>query len=269
MKLEGRVALVTGAGHRIGRAIALALGEAGCRVAVHYRSSREPADQTARRIADGGGEALTIQADLAEAEQITALFEDVRQGYGELDILVNSAASFERTPFDEITCEAWDGVMAVNLRAPFLCSQAAARLMQSPGRATEKRGTDEGAPDSRGPGVPGLIVNVSDISALTTWRGYAHHGVSKAGLLHLTKVAARELGPHVRVNAVVPGPILPPPGEDEESQAWRRRGERLPLRRTGRPEDVGEAVVFLASNDFITGETIVIDGGERLLAGGR
>jgi pteridine reductase len=166
---------------------------------------------------------------------------------------VNSAASFENAPFDEITGEAWDAVMAVNLRAPFLCSQAAARLMRA----------------SSGAGVPGLIVNVSDISGLTPWRGYAHHGVSKAALLHLTRVAARELGPHVRVNAVVPGPILPPPGEEEGSEAWRRRGERLPLRRTGRPQDIGEAVVFLARNDFITGETIVIDGGERLLAGGR
>jgi NAD(P)-dependent dehydrogenase (short-subunit alcohol dehydrogenase family) len=157
--------------------------------------------------------------------------------------------------------------MALNLRAPFLCSQAAARLMRASGRATGARGSTGGGLGATG--VPGLIVNVSDISGLNPWRGYAHHGVSKAALLHLTRVAARELGPHVRVNAVVPGPILPPPGEEEGSDAWRRRGERLPLGRTGQPQDVGEAVVFLARNDFITGETIVIDGGERLLAGGR
>lgn len=174
---------------------------------------------------------------------------------------MNSAASFERAPFDEITAEDWDAVMALNLRAPFLCSQAAARLM-----GTSERGST-GASGRHA--VPGLIVNVSDISGLAPWRGYAHHGVSKAALLHLTKVAARELGPGVRVNAVAPGPVLPPPREDENSDEWRRRGVRLPLGRTGDPSNVGEAVVFLARNDFVTGETIVIDGGERLLSGGR
>lgn len=228
-------------------------------MAVHYRSSRQPAEETASSIGALGGEALTIQADLTEPEQISALFEGVRQGFGTLDILVNSAASFERAPFEEITAEDWDAVMATNLRAPFLCSQAAVRLM----RAAERgRPRDERA-------VPGLIVNVADISGLSPWRGYAHHGVSKAALLHLTRVAARELGPSVRVNAVVPGPILPPPGEKEDSEEWRRRGARLPLGRTGEPSDVGEAVVFLARSDFVTGEMVVIDGGERLLSGGR
>ncbi len=233
---------------------------------MHYLRSREPAEEAARGIGKLGGEALTIQADLVEPEQISALFEGVRQGFGGLDILVNSAASFERAPFEVITAEDWDAVMAINLRAPFLCSQAAARLMRGGERGQPG---DEGGRRGGERAVPGLIVNVADISALTPWRGYAHHGVSKAALLHLTRVAARELGPDVRVNAVVPGPILPPPGEEEDSEEWRRRGERLPLRRTGEPSNVGEAVVFLAQNDFVTGEMIVIDGGERLLSGGR
>ncbi|MGH7539786.1 MAG: SDR family oxidoreductase, partial [Gemmatimonadota bacterium] len=149
--------------------------------------------------------------------------------------------------------------MAVNLRAPFLCMQAAAPRMR------------EGARDRGGrpgpAGVPGAVVNLADLSALHAWKEFAHHGASKAGLLQLTRTAAKELGPHVRVNAVIPGPILPPPGEDPASEAWHRRGARLPLGRTGEPAEVGDAVVFLAASDFITGAAISVDGGERLLTG--
>lgn len=259
MQLTDTVALVTGAGHRLGRAIALGLAEAGCHVMVHFGRSDEDAEETARRIRLGGREAETASADLADPQAIESLFERIEARFGRLDVLVNSAATFERSPFEAITADAWDAVHRVNLRAPFLCTRRAASLM----RASERRSEgDEGD-------APAAVVNLADLAGVTTWRGYAHHGVSKAGLLHLTRVSARELAPEVRVNAIVPGPILPPPGESRESASWRAKGARVPMAKPGEPAHVAGAVVFLARNDYVCGATLFVDGGEHLLAGGR
>lgn len=259
MELDGAVGLVTGAGRRLGREIALGLGAAGCRVGVHYRESATEAEETVRRLEAAGSEGKALQADLSDPLEVEGLFRRLRHAFGRLDVLVNSAASFEREAFETISAEAWDAVLALNLRGPFLCSRHAAGLMRdgAPGRG--------GAPGPRG--VPGSIVNISDLSAVSHWRGFAHHGASKAALLHLTRSTAKELGPAVRANAVIPGPILPPPGEDPVGEAWRHRGDRLPLGRTGEPVEVASTVVFLCSNDYITGEAITVDGGEHLLTG--
>lgn len=256
MDLNGSLALVTGAGHRLGRTIAIALGRAGCRVVVHYRTSEGEAEETRSRLQSLGIEASLLRADLSRPAEIDALFANVEREFGALDVLVNSAASFVRQDIESIDAEAWDAVLDVNLRAPFLCTRHAARLMAG---STARRG------EGGRPGVPGVVVNIADLSGIKPWRGHLHHSVSKAGLLHLTRAAAVELGPAVRVNAVVPGPILPP--ADRPDEEWSRRGARLPLRRTGEPEEVGHAVVFLARNDFITGQAIVVDGGASLVTG--
>lgn len=248
--LEGRVALVTGAGHRIGRAIALALADAGADVLVHYLSSEDAAKTTAAGVEDRGRSAHLLRADLSDPGRIASLFAGIARDHGRLEVLVNSAASFRSAPFEEISAQEWDSVLAVNLRAPFLCMRHAAPMLRS-------------APDGR----PGVVVNIADLSGVVPWRGFAHHSTSKAALIHLTMAAAKELGPDIRVNAVLPGPILPPPGEDPDGDTWRRRGDRLPLRRTGDPADVGAAVVFLATNGYVTGETLFVDGGEHLLTG--
>lgn len=257
MQLEGRVALVTGAGHRLGRAIALGLGREGCDLLVHYHSSEEGARATCEAIRALGRRATALRADLSRPAEIDALVAAIDREVDGLDVLVNSAASFVRRAFEEIRAEEWDAVLDLNLRAPFLLLRSSAALMS---RARPRRRTlcDEGD-------APAAVVNVADLSGRKPWRGYAHHAVSKAGLLHLTRAAALELGPDVRVNAVVPGPILPPRDRDDD---WARRGERLPLGRTGEPEEVAHAVVFLARNDFVTGQAIVVDGGAEL-AGGR
>lgn len=253
MELRGKVALVTGGAHRVGRAIVLALAGRGASIALHYGSSEDAARRTAGEVAALGVEAWPLQADLSRPDEIDALFAAAAAKAGRLDILVNSAASFRRRGFDEITAEEWDAVQAVNTRAPFLCSQRAATLIRR----------------SRRPGgEAGLIVNLIDLASTLAWRGYAHHAVSKAGLRHLTAVAARELAPEVRVNAVMPGAVLPPPGLEAASDGWREMGERLPVGRTGSPEQVGHAVVFLAENDFITGIVVPVDGGEHLLGAG-
>ena len=255
MNLEDTVALVTGAGHRLGRVIALTLAEEGCDVLVHYHRSAEPAEETARTIRQMGRRAETVSTDLTDPSLVDALFESFDKHFDRLDILVNSAASFERQPLAQITCEEWDKVQALNVRAPFLCTQHAALRM----RATE---TDS-HPDQ------GVIINLADLSGLSTWNGYSHHGVSRASVLHLTKVSARELAPDIRVNAVVPGAILPPAEESLESDTWKARGLRVPLARLGDPLHVSQTVVFLVRNDYVTGATILVDGGEHLLAGGR
>ncbi len=245
---------MTGAAKRVGRAIALALGRRGARLAVHYGSSREAAEETVEELAGEGVEALAVSADLARPAAIDRLFEEVAGRFGGLDVLVNSAASFESAPFDEITSEEWDRVLAVNLRAPFLCTQRAARLM----RTTERPGSS-----------PGLVVNITDLSALGVWRGYCHHAISKAGLAHLTRVSSWELAPAVRVNAIAPGAILPPPGVDPASAEWQARGEQVPLGTVGSPERVAATVVFFAENDFVNGVVVPVDGGEHLIQGGR
>jgi NAD(P)-dependent dehydrogenase (short-subunit alcohol dehydrogenase family) len=253
MQLKGRVALVTGAAHRLGKAIAKALAEQGCHLAVHYGRSEQAAVQTVDEMSALGIEAVAVSVDLSQESEIEDLFSRLETHFGKLDILVNSAASFERQSFGSVSAGDWDRVMAVNLRAPFLCTRHAARLIL------------EGRRDGES---PGLVVNMVDLSATSVWPGYVQHGVSKAGLLQLTRIAARELAPGVRVNAIQPGAVLPPPGMESESEQWRRMGERLPVGRTGDPSQVGQTVVFLAQNDFITGEVIIVDGGEHLLGAG-
>ena len=243
MELAGRVALVTGGGRRLGRALAVALGSAGARVAVHYNSSATGAEDAAREIRDAGGEAGTFRADLADGGASAALVEQVVARFGGLDVLVNSAAVMERTPLGSVTAAQWDAMFALNLRAPFLLSQAAAPAL------TARRG---------------VIVNMADLAAFETWPAYVPHGISKAGIVQMTRALARVLAPAVRVNAIAPGAVLLPDNWDDSS------GEHLeqttPLRRLGSPADVVGAMLYLIGADYVTGETIIVDGGRHVRA---
>ncbi len=248
--LVGRTALVTGSAVRVGRAIAEAVAAAGGDVWVHYGRSSQAAAETAEALRSRHGvRASAVQADLTDPEAIDAMFGKVADDAGALDLLVNNAASFESAPFDEVDSEAWDASLAVNARAPHLCARAARPLLEA---AAEARGGSS------------AIVNLADLAGVVPWRRHVQHGVSKAALLHWTRVAALELAPRVRVNAIVPGAILPPPGVDEESDQWRRAKDQNPLGRTGSPAGIGAAVVFLASAEFVTGEVLFVDGGEHL-----
>ncbi len=251
---QGRVALVTGAARRLGREIALGLAGAGFDIAVHYSSSAAAARATVAELVAGGRRAEALAADLTQPEAISELLAKVEAAFGRLDVLVNSAASFERRSLLEIDAASWDAVLALNLRAPFLCLRAAAPLL---------------ARASVSGGEAGVVINLCDLSALAPWRGHAHHGASKAGLLQLTRAAALELAPEIRVNAIVPGAILPPPATTADSPEWRELGRRLPLGRPGDPRNVVQGVLYLVHNDFVTGEVLVIDGGERLRGSGK
>ncbi len=246
--LRGRTALVTGAAHRVGKGIAERLAAAGADLWIHYGSSEGAAVDCATELQDThGATARAIRADLSDPAAIDRMFGTVGRSSGRLDILVNSAASFESSPFSEVDAATWDRTQTVNLRAPHLCARAAQPLLEA--AAEERNATSS-------------VINIADLSGVVPWRHHVQHGVSKAGLLHWTRIAALELAPRVRVNAVVPGAILPPTGGDPE--AWEDVGKHLPLRRSGNPEDVGNAVAFLAAAEFITGEILFVDGGEHL-----
>lgn len=236
-----KVALVTGGAVRVGRALSLGLAEAGYDVAVHYHNSAAAAREVERRVAELGRRAVLIEGDLSDPAGVEAVARTVQERCGRLDLLVNSAASFEEADLLQVNAEEWDRVMALNLRGPFLLVRETAALLE----------------ESRG-----VVVNVLDLSAFEPWTHHPHHSVSKAALLHLTRILARVLAPHVRVNAVVPGTVLPPEGLGPRFESRER--EQTPLRRFGSPEDVLRTVLFLAASPFITGEAVVVDGGRRL-----
>jgi NAD(P)-dependent dehydrogenase (short-subunit alcohol dehydrogenase family) len=243
MQIEGKTALVTGGAHRLGRLFVLALAEAGADVAINYRSSRAAAWSTQQEVTALGRRAIAVRADVSRPAAVRRLVDAARTAFGRLDILVNSASLFERARFTEITGTAWDRVLAVNLKGPFLLMQAAAPLLRADGG--------------------GVIVNILDLSALQPWPAYGHHAVSKAGLLHLTRVAARALAPEIRVNAISPGTVLPAGGPDALDDDGP--GERRLTGRSGEPRDAVDALLYLVRSDFVTGENLVVDGGRLLL----
>ena len=243
MELVGKVALVTGGAHRVGRALALGLARAGADVIVHYNASAAEAERTAGEVRTLGGHARTLQADFAADIDFRALIARVHREFGRLDVLVNSASIMERGVFEEVSLADWNRVLAINLRAPFFLSQAAAPLLAGQGG--------------------GLIVNIADLSAFQTWPSYVHHAVSKAGLVHLTRQLARALGPAVRVNGIAPGTVLEPEDRDEgDSAGGPDRGVVL---RPGDPDDVVHALMYLVGNEFVTGQVLIVDGGRTLL----
>lgn len=250
MELRGRVALVTGGAHRVGRALALALAARGMRLAIHYHASEEDARDTARdaEVASGGAEAWTVRADLAERAAPERLVNEVASHFGSLDVLVNSAAVMVRTPLEEVTPEQWDATFHLNLRAPFFCARAAAKVMR------------EG--DASDGGTRGAIINIADLAGLESWPGYIPHGISKAGVIHMTTSLARVLAPDIRVNAIAPGAVLLPESWGPEDAAHLER--TTPLHRLGSPADVAQAMLYLLEADYVTGETLVVDGGRHI-----
>ena len=243
--LAGQVALVTGGAKRVGRAIALELAASGAHIFVHYHSSDDAqVNETLAAIRAQGVQAQAQPADLGAAAGVEQLFAVLRQHFDRLDILVNSAALFQQRRLLQVSLADWEQTMAVNLRAPFLCTQAAARLM----RAQQPPG--------------GVIINLLDRGVDGPWQSYAHHGVSKAALWALTQVSALELAPEIRVNAVQPGPVLP--AADMSAERWQAVTAATPLGHDGSPADVAQAVSFLAGADYISGEVIRVNGGEHL-----
>jgi pteridine reductase len=238
--LQGKVALVTGAAKRIGRAVAVRLAREGANVVVHYHRSRAEAEEAVVEIASLGGESVALQTDLSSLAQIKRLFQQLTEQFGRLDILVNSAANFLPARLDDTTEKMWDSALDTNLKAPFFCAQAAAPLLKQ---------------------SHGVIINFADIGGILAWPGYIPHCASKAGVIMLTKCLAKALAPDVRVNAIAPGTITMS-GDPSEWEAEFIR--RAPLHRTGTIDDVTDAVSFLIHSTFTTGHVLVMDGGRTL-----
>jgi pteridine reductase len=231
------LALVTGAAHRLGKAFALTLANAGYDIILHYHSSTDEALQTKLEIESLSRSVTLAQADLTDPAQIQSLTSNSEH----LDILVNSAAFMPHGNVDSLSLENWNAALDLNLRAPFLLAQACALKMPA----------------------GGLIVNISDVGAQKAWSKYPSYTVSKAALESLTKILARALAPSIRVNAIAPGFVLQ--SDIVSAEEWERLIGRIPLKRPARTDEISSALEFLLRNQYITGQTIVVDGGYSLI----
>ncbi len=240
MDLSGKCVLVTGGAHRVGKAITLTLAKMGARfVAFTYNSSADAAEKTADEIRAFGCEVLAIRCDQSDLTQIDPVINTIKDKFGRLDVLINSASVLFEAEFFEVTPENWDVVMNINARGPYFFMQKAAPLMQS---------TDGG-----------VIVNIIDESVIKPALQWVHHGASKAALWNITRTVAIALAPGIRVNAVLPGAVLKPP--DYTDEHWEGLIPGIPLNKLGSAEDVCQAVEYLVKADFVTGQMIVVDGG--------
>ncbi len=244
ISLNGKCALITGAAHRIGAAIARMLHAQGMDLLIHYRNSAGNAERLRNELEiDRADSVLLVQADLHAPESYPKLIESALTFRGRLDLLVNNASSFYPTPLEEVSIEQWDDLIGSNLKAPFFLSQAAAPALRQ---------------------HQGAIVNLIDIHAERPLKGYPIYSVAKAGNAMLVKSLARELGPDIRVNGIAPGAILwPEQGLSEKEQETIL--ERTALKRPGTPEDIARTLLFLLRDaPYITGQIIAVDGGRTL-----
>jgi pteridine reductase len=242
MDLRGRVALVTGAGRRLGRAMAGALAGRGMTVAIHHHASAAGAEALREEIVAGGGRAACFAADLTDPAAAAELPKRVAAELGGLDVLVNSAAVMYRIPFEETTPAQYDAVLDLNLRSVFFCTQGAAPALRA---------------------ARGKVVNLADLSGIQPWPGFAVHSISKAGVVMLTRVLALALAPDVTVNAIAPGAVLVP--EEYDADERERLARATPLRRLGAPGDAVAALLYLLEGaDFATGDVLTVDGGRHL-----
>jgi pteridine reductase len=244
MELKDRLILVTGGAHRLGKVLALAFARQGAHIVFTYNSSAEAARETQQEIQALGVRALVLRCDQSETAQVEDVVEEIRLHFGRLDGLINNAASFQEMSFWEATPDGWDKIQDVNLRGPFFFTQAAARLMQ----------VNDG----------GVILNLLDESTLRPGRKYAIHGVSKHALGMVTRLSALALAPRIRVNAILAGNVLKP--EDWTEERWTKLDAGIPMQRTGSPEDICQAALYLFAADYVTGAVLTVDGGRALLA---
>jgi len=252
VELTGKTALVTGAAKRVGREIAFSLARRGANIAVHYRSSSDAAKEVTQELAQLGVKTLAVRADLTRAGDVQRMIARVLRHFGQIDVLINNAAVFPKTPFEKIRESDWDFAIDTNLKGPFLCAHAVGKYFANRAGAHRQRG------------VVGKIINLADWAGFRPYRDYLPYCISKAGVIALTQALAIELAPHTTVNAIAPGPVLLPPNFAAATK--RRVINATPMRCVGVPADIANTVLFLLEgSDFITGTIIPVDGG-RLIA---
>ncbi len=244
MDIDGKVAVVTGAARRIGACIAATLAARGAQVVVNSRTSAAAAAATVDRIRGAGGAAIAVGADVSRADGTELLRRETFAAFGRIDILINNASTFLRTPLATASDADWDNMLDNNLHAARRPAVVFGRWMVENGG--------------------GVIVNIADTAAERPWRDYLPYSVAKAGVVALTRGLAKDLAPAVRVNAIAPGPIVFPDEYDQEARD--REIARTLLRREGAPQNIADAVVALVENDYITGVLLPVDGGRSLAA---
>lgn len=242
MDLTGKIALITGGAKRVGKTIVQALAAKGCHLVVHYNTSQTDAQATVQELRAAGHTAIALQADVTKEEEVEHMIEAAVSHFGRIDILVNNAALFYRTPVETLTVEDWQRMIDVNLTGTFLCAHKIGLRMRDWGW--------------------GHIINIADVAGLRPWADYIPYSVSKACVLTFTQGLAMELAPHVMVNAVIPGPVLFQ--EDTPDSVQQREIDKTLVKRAGSPEDVAQVVVFVAESDYSTGATFHVDGGRSL-----
>jgi pteridine reductase len=243
MKIRGKVVLITGSSDRVGRAIALTLAGKGAKVVTHYHTNKEKGQKTVAEITDMGENAILVQGELSKTDDWTKIKNEILTTYGGIDVLINNAAIFYKTPFFDSREEDWDNFMNINLKSIYLGSQIIGQLMYGQ--------------------KSGKIINISDVSSETIWEDYIPYCVSKAGVVSMTKGLAKALAPHVTVNCIAPGTVLLAKSYDKKEE--QNLINRTPLKRIGSPQDIANTALFLIEgSDFITGTTIKVDGGRTL-----
>jgi NAD(P)-dependent dehydrogenase (short-subunit alcohol dehydrogenase family) len=244
MELKNKVALVTGGAMRVGKAIALGLAKEGVKIALHYNRAVDKARQTQSEIESAGGEALLLQGDFSKVAEIEKVVKTGYEHFNRIDILINNAAIYFRTPFGETSEKQWDELLSINLKAPFFCAQFASHFMKKQ--------------------KSGKIINIADVAGISPWPGFIPYSASKAGLISITKGMAKALAPEITVNAIASGTVLM---QEEASEQEAEQIKNLTLlKKIGSPEDIVNAVIFLLKgSDFVTGEVLVVDGGRLLI----
>ena len=242
MELRNKVALVTGGAVRVGKALSLALAAQGVRIAMHYNGSSDAAETTIAAIRELGSDAIAIRADLSQTDQVNTVMQQASDAFGPVDILVNNAAIFEPGSLTSTTEANWDRHFAINLKAPFFLSQAFAAQI--------------------GPDRPGHIINISDWQATRPGAGYMAYTLTKAAINSMTLSLALALAPHIQVNAILLGAILPPPGQGQAY--FDKLAQVIPLRHTGKPADIADAMLYLLRSDFVSGDLLTVTGGQHL-----
>lgn len=243
MEIKNKVALVTGGAVRVGRAISMGLAQEGAKVTVQYNRSQSAAKELHSQIEQAGGEAQIVQGDFRNLVDIEKVVNQCNQRFKQIDFLINNAAIYYKTPLGKVQEAQWDELMHLNLKAPFFCAQLVSKIMQKQGS--------------------GKIINITDVAGLNPWPDYLPYCTSKAGLIALTRGLAKELAPHIQVNAVASGTVLLQENATQEFEESIKNATLL--KKIGRPNDIVNTVLFLLKgSDFITGEVVLVDGGRHL-----
>jgi NAD(P)-dependent dehydrogenase (short-subunit alcohol dehydrogenase family) len=243
MNSSSKVCLITGASGRLGKAMSLALAERGWRICFTYRTSKSEAHETLSLIRRLSPDSAMVQCDVAKVSSLKKAFDFFKKKFEQLDLCITNASNFFPTPLPEVTEAEWDSLIDTNLKGTFFTMQLAAQIMREQNFVSR-------------------IITMSDVSAELVWRRYAPYTVSKSGIQHLTKIFAKEFAPKILVNSIAPGTLLLHADRDKKHE--RDILAKIPLQRLGTPNDVVSAMLFLAESNYITGQTITVDGGRNL-----